>query len=121
MLNRRQFLHATGAGVLFAASRPAWAPSPALNVDDMLRAQWAKIERGTGGRLGISLLDSATGWHLGQRQDERFPMCSTFKFVLAAAVLQRVDQGKLMLAQRVKIRASDMLEHAPVTERHIGG
>ncbi|AZR35837.1 class A beta-lactamase [Xanthomonas vasicola] len=121
MLNRRQFLHATGAGVLIAASRPAWALSPALNVDGMLRAQWAEIERGTGGRLGISLLDSATGWHLGQRQDERFPMCSTFKFVLAAAVLQRVDQGKLMLAQRVKIRASDMLEHAPVTERHIGG
>ncbi|KLD69285.1 class A beta-lactamase [Xanthomonas pisi] len=121
MLNRRQFLHATGAGVLLAASRPAWALTPAMTADDVLRTQWAEIERGTGGRLGISLLDSATGWRLGQREDERFPMCSTFKFVLAAAVLQRVDQGTLTLAQRVRIRASDMLEHAPVTERHVGG
>ncbi|EWC49311.1 beta lactamase [Xanthomonas citri pv. glycines str. 8ra] len=90
-------------------------------MDDMLRAQWAQIERGTGGRLGICLLDSATGKRLGQREHERFPMCSTFKFVLAAAVLQQVDQGKLTLAQQVKIHASDMLEHAPVTERHVGG
>ncbi|MEQ8034176.1 class A beta-lactamase [Xanthomonas sp. WHRI 6106] len=121
MLNRREFLYATGAGMLFAASRPALALSPAVNMDDMLRAQWADIERGTGGRLGISLLGSAPGWRLGQRENERFPMCSTFKFVLAAAVLQRVDQGKLTLAQPVKIRAADMLEHAPVTERHVGG
>lgn len=98
MLNRRQFLYATGAGVLLAASRPAWALSPAMTVDDVLRAQWAEIERRTGGRLGISLLDSATGRRLGQREDERFPMCSTFKFVLAAAVLQRVDRGELTLA-----------------------
>ncbi|CEH74732.1 Beta-lactamase L2 [Xanthomonas citri pv. citri] len=121
MLNRRQFLHATGAGVLLAASRPAWALTPAVNVDDMLRAQWAQIEHGTGGRLGICLLDSATGKRLGQREHERSPMCSTFKFVLAAAVLQQVDQGKLTLAQQVEIHASDMLEHAPVTERHVGG
>ncbi|AMV05639.1 hypothetical protein AC028_01390 [Xanthomonas citri pv. aurantifolii] len=81
MLNRRQFLYATGAGVLLAASRPAWALTAAVNVDDMLRARWAQIERGTGGRLGICLLDSATGKRLGQREEERFPMCSTFKFV----------------------------------------
>lgn len=93
MLNRRQFLSMTGASVLIAASRPAWALSPAVNVDDMLRARLAEIQRGTGGRLGTCLLDSGTGWHIGQRENERFPMCSTFKFVLAAAVLQRVDKG----------------------------
>ncbi|WP_115554385.1 class A beta-lactamase [Xanthomonas arboricola] len=121
MVNRREFLCATGAGMLFAASRPARALSPVVTVDGLLRAQWAEIERGTGGRLGISLLDSATGWRIGQRENERFPMCSTFKFVLAAAVLQQVDRGKLPLAQPVKIGASDMLSHAPVTERHVGG
>ncbi|WOB25363.1 MULTISPECIES: class A beta-lactamase [Xanthomonas] len=121
MLNRRQFLCATGASVLLAVSRPAWALTPALSSGDVLRAEWAEIERRSGGRLGIGLLDSATGKRIGQREDERFPMCSTFKFVLAAAVLQRVDKGELTLAQRVKIRASDMLSHAPVTERHVGG
>lgn len=125
MLNRRQFLSVTGASVLLAASKSAWPLSRVATLHeptgDLLRARWAEIERGTGGRLGIGLLDSATGKHFGQREDERFPMCSTFKFVLAAAVLRRVDEGKLTLAQRVKIRASDMLSHAPVTERHVGG
>ena len=121
MLNRRQFLSMTGASVLIAASRPAWTLSPVVNVDDMLRARWAEIQRGTGGRLGTCLLDSGSGWRIGQRENERFPMCSTFKFILAAAVLQRVDKGELRLMQQIKIRASDMLEHAPVTERHVGG
>lgn len=94
---------------------------PVVNVDDMLRARWAEIQRGTGGRLGTCLLDSGSGWRIGQRENERFPMCSTFKFILAAAVLQRVDKGELRLMQQIKIRASDMLEHAPVTERHVGG
>lgn len=61
MLNRRQFLSMTGASVLIAASRPAWALSPVVNVDDMLRARWAEIQRGTGGRLGTCLLDSGSG------------------------------------------------------------
>ncbi|WP_115562669.1 class A beta-lactamase [Xanthomonas arboricola] len=121
MLNRRQFLCATGASVLLAASRPSQAVSLVASPVAELRDEWARIERRSGGRLGIGLLDSATGKRIGQREDERFPMCSTFKFVLAAAVLQRVDQGALTLAQRVKIRASDMLSHAPVTERHVGG
>ncbi|PPU09162.1 class A beta-lactamase [Xanthomonas arboricola] len=121
MLNRRQFSYAGGASALLAASRSAWALTPAMRPGDVLRAQWAQIERGSGGRLGISLLDSATGKRIGQREDERFPMCSTFKFVLAAAVFQRVDQGRLTLAQQVKIRAADMVSHAPVTERHVGG
>ncbi|WP_311240543.1 MULTISPECIES: class A beta-lactamase [unclassified Xanthomonas] len=121
MLNRRQFLCATGASVLLAASRPSQAVSLVATPVAELRDEWARIERRSGGRLGIGLLDSATGKRIGQREDGRFPMCSTFKFVLAAAVLQRVDKGELTLAQRVKIRASDMLSHAPVTERHVGG
>ncbi|WP_127169271.1 class A beta-lactamase [Xanthomonas sp. BRIP62415] len=121
MLKRRQFLCATGASVLLAASRPLRAVSPVASAAVELREAWAGIERRSGGRLGICLLDSATGRRIGQREDERFPLCSTFKFVLAAAVLQRVDKGELTLGKRVKIRAADMLEHAPVTERHVGG
>ncbi|WP_407471777.1 class A beta-lactamase [Xanthomonas campestris pv. raphani] len=121
MLNRRQFLSMTGASVLIAASRPSQAVSLVASPIAELRYKWAEIERGSGGRLGIGLLNSDTGWHIGQRENERFPMCSTFKFVLAAAVLQRVDKGELRLTQQIKIRASDMLEHAPVTERHVGG
>jgi len=38
-------------------------------------------------RLGVAVLDTGTGHVDGYRLDERFALCSTFKLVLAAAVL----------------------------------
>ena len=51
--------------------------------------------------------------------DERFAMCSVFKWVLAAAILAQVDAGKLSLAQTVPYTKADLLEWAPVTEKHV--
>ena len=59
-----------------------------------LPAALAQLERRNGGRLGVSVLDTATAEHAGYRAEERFAMCSTFKFLLAAAVLQRVDRDQ---------------------------
>ena len=61
----------------------------------------AAIEAAVGGRLGVAVLDSATGELAGHRLDERFPMCSTFKFLAAALVLARVDAGQEQLDRRV--------------------
>ncbi|KWV13730.1 class A beta-lactamase [Xanthomonas translucens pv. translucens] len=120
MLARRRFLHGMGlaAAVLAVAAVDANVPK---NKVQTLAQRLAGIERRTGGRLGVTLLDGSGTVLGGQRQDERFPMCSTFKFVLTAAVLQRVDRGELSLQQRLPVRAADMLSHAPVTERHVGG
>ena len=52
-----------------------------------LPAAFAQLEETNGGRLGVAVLDTATGERSGYRADERFPMCSTFKFLLASAVL----------------------------------
>jgi beta-lactamase class A len=54
------------------------------------RADFAVLERDLHGELGVAAIDSATGHVVGHRQDQRFPMCSTFKAVLVAAVLARV-------------------------------
>jgi len=51
--------------------------------------------------------------------DERFAMCSTFKWVLAAAVLDRVDRGVLSLDDRIPYSANDLLDHAPVTSARV--
>ena len=55
---------------------------------------WRSIEQQSQGRLGVAVLDTATGRIDGHRLDERFPMCSTFKWLLASAVLQRVAEGR---------------------------
>ena len=79
-----------------------------------------QIEAQSQGRLGVTLLDTGSGQRAGWRQDERFPMCSTFKAVLSAAVLGHAARGALSLDQRVPVRAGDLLAHAPVTRRHAG-
>ncbi|MBD7920969.1 class A beta-lactamase [Xanthomonas bonasiae] len=120
MLDRRRFLQGMGLAAAALAVATVDAKVPPGNARTLAQ-RLAGIERRTAGRLGVALLDGSGRMLGGQRLDERFPMCSTFKFVLAAAVLQRVDRGELSLEQRVDIRAADMVSHAPVTERHVGG
>lgn len=80
---------------------------------------FAAIERRAAGRLGVSVIDTATHRRLMYRGDERFPMCSTFKWLLAAQVLARVDAGKEELARSVPYSESDLLEYAPITRAHV--
>jgi len=77
------------------------------------------IEQRTGGRIGVAALDTASGKRLDYRSEERFPMCSTFKFLAAAAVLKRVDEKQDQLDRFVRYDAKDILEHAPVTKAHL--
>ena len=39
----------------------------------------ADLERSAGGRLGVAMLDTASGQLTGHRLGERFAMCSTFR------------------------------------------
>jgi beta-lactamase class A len=67
----------------------------------------------------LAALDVASGKRLAYRADERFPMCSTFKAMAVAAVLQRVDAGQERLDRFVRYGQSDLLNYAPVTKAHV--
>ena len=109
-LSRRQVLLAIAAlcGLTSAA-----ASSPQNH------APLAALERTVGGRLGVALLDTASGALVGHRQGERFGMCSTFKLPLAAVILREADLGQLDLDRPVPYGKADMVAHAPVTGRHL--
>src|SRR5436305_763340 len=77
------------------------------------------IEEQTGARIGVAALDTGSGKRLNYRSEERFPMCSTFKFLAAAAVLKRVDDGQEQLDRFIRYAAKDILKHAPVTKAHL--
>lgn len=101
----------SAAALLFgcaATTRPAAAPDP-----------FADLEASAGGRVGVFALDTGSGRTLAHRADERFAMCSTFKWGLAAAVLERVDRAELALGQPVSYGDQDLLEYAPVTRAHV--
>ncbi|GAA4356706.1 class A beta-lactamase BOR-1 [Variovorax defluvii] len=85
-----------------------------------LAARLAQIEKDSGGRLGVTVLDSGSGRQAGHRQDERFPLCSTFKCLAAALVLARVGRGQERLERRVRYTRDELVTYSPVTEKHAG-
>lgn len=91
-------------------------PALADDAASSLRA----LERRHGGRLGVAMLDTAGGRRVAYRGDERFPMCSTFKFLAAALMLARVDRGEERLDRRIVLAASDLVTYSPATKEHVG-
>lgn len=77
------------------------------------------LEAAHGGRLGLGLITPDYRL-LSWRSDERFVYCSTFKAFLAAATLERIQNGDEQLAREVPVTAADITHHAPVTEAAVG-
>ena len=84
-----------------------------------LAPEFGNIERQVAGRLGVAVLDTATGRRLAYRADERFAMCSTFKWLLGAQILSRADAGTEQLSRVVPYGDADLLEYAPITRAHV--
>src|ERR1700712_305842 len=103
-----------------AGASPLVDESAQKNLGHEAAGRWHGIEASVGGRLGVAVLDTATGALAGHRLDERFPRCSTFKVLAAALALARVDAGQERLDRRVAVAPSDLLEWAPVARRHVG-
>jgi beta-lactamase class A len=107
MIERRQFLIAAG-GVGLLAAAPGLAAPQADFGGKRLRDSVVALERRSGGRLGVAVVDTGTRRTFSYRGDERFPLCSTFKFLLAADLLARADRGALNLDRRLPITATHL-------------
>ncbi len=113
MIGRREWI---GSAASLAAGMTGVGAARAEGGLAGLPAALARIERERGGRLGVAMLDTRTGERVGQRGEERFPMASTFKLFVAAAVLSRVDRGEERLDRRIRYDRSDLVAWSPVTE-----
>lgn len=106
------------------AGLPLLAAAPSLASPDRfvaLRRAIPQIERSAGGPIGIALIDTHTGARFSHRAGNRFPLCSTFKLLLAARLLHGADHGEWAMADRLPVTKADMLFNAPFTEKRIGG
>lgn len=124
MLGRRGFMIGIGgAAVVAGAALPfrATGAEPSAFGGQAFAGSIAAIEAQVGGRLGIAVLDTGSGARFARRGDERFPLCSTFKLLLAAATLRRVERGQERLDRRIPVTEADLINHAPVAEQHVGG
>jgi beta-lactamase class A len=103
MVGRRRFVAIT------ALSLPGLVRATQSHFRDFA-GSLAMLERTNDGRLGVAILDTSTGERSNYRVDARFPMCSTFKSLLAAAVLQRVDRHQETVDRVLPIPPSPPLQ-----------
>src|SRR3546814_20874591 len=75
-MNRRYLLQTLLYGTAALLLRPAASFAQTTAGTATLLAA---LERNHGGRLGVAILDTATGMRSAYRGDERFLICSTFK------------------------------------------
>lgn len=119
-MQRRTFLQGSlAAGVLLSVRTLKAADAPPGAVGGPL-TRLAALEKLHGGRLGVAILDTATGRRINHRGEERFPMCSTFKLLAVAGVLARVDRGEESLGRRIEFAKADVVSYSPVTSERTG-
>ncbi|MFL0028078.1 class A beta-lactamase [Streptomyces sp. NBUL23] len=125
---RRSVLRLLGGALLSApltacgTESDAPAPSPAGKPAGTPPARAAgrafeALEKEYAARLGVYAVDTGTGTTVAHRDGERFAYASTFKALAAGAVLRRYGLGGL--ERVVTYRREDLVDHSPVTEKHV--
>ena len=69
------------------------------------------------GWMAASLSEAGSGLKLigSENPDLRLPMCSSFKWLLAAQILSRCEAGEDQLTRRLSFRRADLLPNSPIT------
>lgn len=101
--------------IFMTMQSPAFASDAATDWQDTIK----QLEAVYGGRIGVAAWNANTDQQLQYRENERFAMCSTFKLLLVANVLHRIDQRQEQLARLISYDKSDILEYAPVTSQNL--
>jgi beta-lactamase class A len=114
-MRRRDFVAGAAAAVLLPTWLEALGSAALAAPADPLAA----IAKQTGGRLGVSVLDTGTGRRLWLDPLSRYPFCSTFKVPLAAAILAKADRGELDLQRPIRFSEGDLLEYAPEVRKNL--
>lgn len=101
--------------IVITIQSPVFAADTASGWQDEI----TQLETVYGGRIGVSAWNANDGQQLHYRENERFAMCSTFKLLLVANVLQRIDQKQEKLERLISYDKSEILEYAPVTSQYL--
>ncbi|WP_405808496.1 class A beta-lactamase [Streptomyces sp. NBC_00210] len=78
-------------------------------------ARLRELERQHAARVGVFARNLATKTTVLHRAQERFPICSVFKPLAAAAVLRDLDRHGETLAKRIRYTKADLVENSPIT------
>jgi beta-lactamase class A len=87
-----------------------------------LQKKLERIAQDAKGKVGMAAEVIETGQSVSWRGEEHHPMQSVYKLPIVMALLQRVDQGKLALEQKITVEKKFYSPvHSPIRERHPDG
>ena len=101
----------------YRASATATPPDRASSPVPSAARALARVEGRFRARLGVYVLDTGTGRTVTYGADERFAYCSTSKALAVGVLLGRVTGRRL--DHVVRYGRGDLLDHAPITSRHV--
>lgn len=93
------------------------AATPSLAGEDAIAGAAKAAEGALKARVGLYVVDTGSDRTWSYRAEERFPMASTSKALVCAALLK---QGEAAMGKTAEIRESDLLDYAPVTKTMVG-
>ena len=102
-MNRTVLTTAVAACVLLTWGDPARAGT--LRREE-LRAEVGRLVAGFDGRVGVCVRDGASTVSING--DQRFPLQSVMKLVVAAAAMDEIDGGRWRVADEVTVRRQDL-------------
>lgn len=113
----RRPLSATRQAVLmFVLAIGLVAPAKAMDTDHLAHIALQE-EQKLNARLGMAVIDTGSGETWSYRGAERFPLNSTHKAFLCAAILAKADKAELRMEQPVAIDPAKLVSYSPVTEK----
>jgi beta-lactamase class A len=88
-----------------------------------IQNELSQLEASSGGRLGISAIDTANNARVQYRAEERFPFASTGKVIVVSAILKESEKNPEILRKQITYTQEevDKSGYAPITQQHIGG
>jgi beta-lactamase class A len=96
---------------------------PIFSQINILKQQIEKIVTSNDATIGVTIAGRSPDDTLSINGDNKFPMQSVFKFHIALAVLDKVDNEKLSLNTKLYIQQSDLLQDtwSPLRDRYPKG
>lgn len=85
--------------------------------DAQYNSAFSQLESNYNVKLGVYAFDTETNKEIAYNADDRFAYCSTFKALVAGAVLQKYSLDELK--QVVQYTQEDVLSYAPITKDNV--
>jgi beta-lactamase class A len=89
------------------------------NTSKPVQEQFKNLEKVFDGKIGVYALNTGNNQIIAYREDERFPIQSTFKLMAVAALLKNTSHYKKQLQQKLFYNNEDLVFWHPVTGNNI--